>query len=188
MKFLTSISCWLYRLIHPHIWTASLVLFILFLFIVLPHEAQRSSSATGTDASPDTSFFYTPEELYDLAEAYGPDGRAYYISSRFSFDVIWPISYLLFLTCSITLVFRGLETTGWMRLTNLLPFFGFLLDLMENSAASLVMFRFPDTSPAVALLAPWCTLLKWICIAASFAVLAVGAGMHVRRVIVKRSR
>lgn len=188
MKFLNHISRWLYWLINPRIWAASLVVFLLFLFIVLPHEAQRSSLATGTDSSPDTSLFYTPAELYDLAESYGPEGRAYYISSRFSFDIIWPAAYLLFLTSSITLMFRRLETPSWIRLVNLLPFVGFLLDLMENTAASIVMFRFPETSPAAAFLAPWFTLFKWVFIAASFAALVVGAVMLMQKLYAGRSR
>jgi len=49
---------------------------------------------TGTDVSPDTSVFYSAGELYGMAESYGEEGRAYYIYSRFTFDLIWPAAYL----------------------------------------------------------------------------------------------
>lgn len=188
MKLLRSITHWLDYLVTPRIWAASLVIFLMFMIVILPHEAQRSALATGSDSSPDTSLFYTPEDLYDMADTYGSEGRAYYISSRFSFDIIWPIAYLLFLTCSITLVFRNLGTALWIRLVYLLPLLGFCFDLLENSAASVVMFRYPDVSPVAAFLAPWFTLFKWVSIAASFAGLAIGTGVLIRKALSNRSR
>ncbi len=159
----------------------STLIFLVFLLFVLPAQSAQTDHA----ASPDTSFFYTADDLYQMAEAYGENGRAAYIRARYSFDVIWPLAYTLFL----------ITATGWLagkifqpgsnwRMLTLVPLLGLLLDYLENISAVLVMARYPTRTPIVALLTPVFTLLKWLLVYASFAipvVLLVLLGMRAVR-------
>lgn len=181
MKLPVKLSSWCYRVVALPVVIAAVVVFAFFIMVVLPQMAGQLSASSGVDISPDTSFIYTARDLYAMAEAYGLEGRAYYIYSRFTFDLIWPAAYLFFLAATITYLFRFLPGKSPWRLVNLLPFAGTLFDLFENSAASLVMFRYPVETAVLAHLAPLFTFLKWLFIALSFVVLVAGLVFKVAR-------
>jgi len=81
---------------------AALVIFLLFTALVLPQQATKAAQKTGSADSPDTSFFYAPDDLYRMAEAYGESGRQAYIRARFTFDLAWPLVYTLFLATAMS--------------------------------------------------------------------------------------
>jgi membrane-anchored glycerophosphoryl diester phosphodiesterase (GDPDase) len=56
--------------------------------------------------SVDLSLWYTSDEVYEMAEAYGEEGRQAYIQAWLTFDVIWPIIYMVFLSISISYLFK----------------------------------------------------------------------------------
>ncbi len=182
MKKLYRLSDWLYRLLaNPYALITSTAIFALFLTVVLPVMAGRLAAITGADISPDTSFIYNSEALYRMAETFGPEGRAYYIFSRFTFDIAWPIAYLLFLTTVVSFLFNeNIRFHRW-RFINLIPLAGAIFDLLENSAASLVMYRYPLPTPVVAELTPIFTFLKWILIGLSFALLLLGIFLNLSK-------
>ncbi|MAT41255.1 MAG: hypothetical protein CL609_02860 [Anaerolineaceae bacterium] len=149
----------------------SALIFIVFMIFVLPAQAAKSDAETNNASSPDTSFFYTTDDLYQMAEAYGEMGRAAYIRARFTFDIIWPLVYTLFLTAFTGWAAAKVFIPGspW-RMLNLIPIFGMLLDYLENISAATVMARFPLRTPVVDFLTPVFTLLKWVFVYASFVV------------------
>lgn len=63
-----------------------------------------------------------------------------------------------------------------------------VLDYLENSAASLVMARYPALTPGVVHLAPVFTLAKWIFVTGSFGLLLIGGGVALRRWAMARGR
>lgn len=117
-----------------------------------------------------------------MAEGYGAEGRSYYIKSRYTFDLAWPVVYLFFLVSSITAVFRYFLPDSSWRLVNVLPFVGVIFDFLENTTASIVMYRYPLPSPVIAELAPIFTFLKWSFIGASIIALFVGLSIQSLRV------
>lgn len=150
-----------------------LLVFVLFMIFVLPQQSQKAEAYSG-GTSPDTSYFYSAGDLYQMAEAYGADGRAAYIYARFTFDLVFPLAYLFFLTTSLSwLLVRGLAETSRWRLLNLFPFAGAVFDYLENISTSLVMGRYPDLTPVVDGLAPIFTLMKWFFVNGSFVVLMI---------------
>lgn len=167
------LSNWLQRLSTGWVTLVAMLVFVLFTALVLPGQA--AASPAGADWTPDLSFFYTADELYRLAEAYGEQGRAAYIEQRFTFDLIWPVVYAAFLTTAIGWLFRRVFAPGspW-QLANLAPVLGMLFDYLENISASLVMARYPASTGFVDSLAPIFTMLKWILLGGSFALLFVG--------------
>lgn len=166
MKRLIDLSRWIRRKNKTVYLWASFIIFALFMITVLPNVSETTKNITGTNISPDTSFIYSSQKLYDIAESYGEVGRAYYIRSRFSFDIVWPIVYLFFLTSMITFLFNSS--------LNLIPFIGVLFDFLENLGASYVMFRYPLDTGFIAKVTPMFTLLKWIFIFTSFVLILIG--------------
>lgn len=155
-------------------WVALIAIlgFLIFTATILPNQAAQAEAESGGAPSPDTSLIYRPSELYAMAEAYGPEGRAAYIRARFTFDLVWPVVYGVFLSTTISWLARQAFAEGspW-RLLNLVPVIGVGLDYLENITAALVVGRYPARTPVVDLLAPIFTFTKWIFVGGSFIVL-----------------
>jgi hypothetical protein len=183
------LSIWLHRISTGWVTLAALAIFLLFGALVLPGQAARAEEATGTERSPDTSLFYTPAELYGMAEAYGPEGRSAYIRARFTFDLVFPLVYLFFLVTAVSWVYaRAFAPGSLWRLANLVPVLGALFDYLENISASVVMARYPERTPVIDTLAPVFTFVKWIFVGGSFVVLIVGLVMWGLSAMKARSR
>lgn len=182
-RLLRNLSFNSYRLLNWRMLIPAILIFILFLVLVLPQVAEYSRAVLGSDRSPDTSFIYSTEDLYAMAQGYGTDGRSYYIKLRYTFDLVWPLVYLFFLVTCLTMVFKSLEIRGSWKMVNLLPFGAVIFDLLENTATSIVMYRYPLRTPVFAELAPIFTFLKWSLIGASFIALVVGVWLFICHLI-----
>ncbi|MGD2252321.1 MAG: hypothetical protein PVF70_05325 [Anaerolineales bacterium] len=167
---------------------ASLIIFLVFTAWALPSQAAQAKAVTGDAGSPDMSFYYTAKELYGLAESYGAEGRQAYIRARFTFDLVWPLVYGFFLCIGIGWVFRRAFSPGsvW-QLANLVPILGVVFDYLENVSTSLVMGRYPDPTKIVDSLAAVFTMVKWILVAGSFALLILGIVAGALRWVRRRS-
>jgi len=166
---------WLRRVSTGWVVLAAMLIFSLFTALVLPQQATKAEQETGSADSPDTSFFYTPGDLYRMAESYGEQGRQAYVRARFTFDLVWPLVYTLLLVTAISWVFgRAFAPDSRWQRANLAPLLGAVFDYLENLSTSLVMLRYPAQTAGVDLLAPVFTALKWSLIGASFALLLGG--------------
>lgn len=148
---------------------ASLLVMLLFMVFVLPAQSKEAYRQTGSDRSPDTSFYYSPQELYQMAADYGEEGRQAYITARWTFDLVFPLVYTSFLTIGISWFITRLP--GWSEnwsLANLLPILGGIFDLLENTAATLVMSAFPSNYGVILTAASLFTPIKWILVSAGF--------------------
>jgi hypothetical protein len=147
----------------------SILIFIFFLIVVLPNEQNRSYEMTNETRSPDTSFFYRARDLYEIASSYEEEGRAYYIQSRFSFDIVWPLAYTSFLVFTPLYIFK--KTNKKYQYLIIFSLLAMLFDFLENSFASIVMARYPKLTPGIAHITPLMTMLKWITLSIAFLVL-----------------
>ena len=175
-------SSWLVRRTPGWLALLATVAFLLFTAAVLPQQSARAEQAGGGASSPDTSFFYSPADLVAMADAYGPEGRRAYVQARYTFDVVWPVVYGVFLVSSISWLSRRGFPSGsrWQR-GNLVPLAAVLFDILENLTTSIVMLRFPEPAPIPAMLAPWFTAIKWILVGGSLVLLLVCAGAALLR-------
>ena len=172
---LKKLSHWVHRISYGWVTLFTFVLFILFTAFVLPGQASRVKIVTGIDRSPDTSFFYSANDLYQIAQDYGEQGRAAYIKVRFTFDLVWPLVYMVFLTTAISWIYQQAFKPGSiLQLTNVVPVFGMLFDYLENIAASIVMARYPTPTVVVDQLTPILTFVKWVFVGGSFGLLVIG--------------
>jgi len=180
MRVFKLYSRWLYKVSTGWVTLAGLIIFLLFTIFVLPAQAGGAETISEEAGSPDMSFTYTADSLYEIAEAYGKAGRAAYIRARFTFDLIWPLVYTLFLSTAISWIFvrAKIHESRW-RWVNLAPALGMFFDYTENISTSLVMYRYPDSTDFLATLAPILTAIKWILISGSFALLLLGIGVWI---------
>jgi hypothetical protein len=154
---------------------------VLFMILVLPAQAARSSAEIDSEFSPDTSFFYTADQLYEAVGDYGEEGRKVYIRTRWTFDLIYPLVYMSFLTIGISWFSRYLTIHHrvWSY-ANLIPIAGTFLDYLENITTSLVMGVYPTRILGIAYLAGFFTLSKWFLIVISFLIYFVfGVGAFI---------
>ncbi len=150
----------------------TLALFVIYLALILPAEATRSDQVIGSAPSPDTSLYYSKAELYQIAETYGQEGRLYYVDSRITFDILWPLVYTFFLINAISWILnKTILEDSKLRLLNLVPLAGILFDYLENIASMVVMFRYPTPTDILASLAGIFTSLKWVFLGGSFLIL-----------------
>ena len=83
---------------------------------------------------------------------------------------------------------RAFSAKSGLQLTNILPILGVLFDYLENLSTSLVLARYPDSTPVIDWLAPTFTMLKWLFVGGSFVLLIFGVLMAIfRRVSAKSS-
>ncbi len=155
---------------------ASTVIFFAFTATALPAQARKAETYAAGGPTPDTSLFYSASDLYGWANAFGADGRAEYVQARYTFDLIWPLVYTFLLVAVITwLLGRFLEPGQKWRRLNLVPFLPLLFDYAENLSASIVIARYPATTPFLADLVSVFTTAKWVTLAASFVLLVLVA-------------
>ena len=152
-----------------------LLIFGLFIGFVLPQQADRAEAVSQGAGSPDMSYFYSRADLYNMAETYGAEGRAAYVRARFTFDLVFPLTYLFFLATSISwMMLRAVpDANSRWRYLNLFPVFGALFDYLENISASVVMLNYPQHTPILDSLTPVFSLVKWFFVNGSFVVLAL---------------
>jgi hypothetical protein len=156
--------------------------FMLFMILVLPGQAAKAEVVSAGEGSPDTSFWYTSSDLYRFAEAYGETGRDAYVRARWTFDLIYPLVYTIFLITSLSWLFAYASPpdSTWRSL-NMVPFLGMIFDYLENTATSVVMARYPQLTPLAAYAAPLLTLAKWVFVLWSFLCLIIGLIMAVQK-------
>ncbi|HNR02613.1 MAG TPA: hypothetical protein PKK59_08770 [Anaerolineaceae bacterium] len=171
---MAQLSRFLYRISRGWVALAALIIFIVFSLLTLPGQNALAEEYSQGMGSPDTSLFYKGTDLYRMAEMYGQEGRAAYLRARWTFDLAFPFVYTFFLAAAISWSLNRVLPQGsrW-RLLNLVPVAAMVLDFLENTAASLVMARYPVNCPPGELLAPLFTPLKWLFVGGSFATLTV---------------
>ncbi|MBN2046063.1 MAG: hypothetical protein JW757_13655 [Anaerolineales bacterium] len=171
---MNALSVWLSRISKGWLTLTFTILMTAFMIWVLPDQSARAEAYSGDVGSPDTSFFYRPQKLFQIAEAYGEAGRQAYVRARFTFDLIFPLVYGGFLISTISWFLNRFTTTeNRLRLLNLVPLVGVLFDFLENIAASVVIGAYPLRLELAALLASAFTLMKWLFVNGSFIVLLV---------------
>lgn len=169
-----NLSDWITQKSTSLVTVSTLILFIVFTVTVLPTQSEQAKIQSG-DTSPDMSFFFTLEELYNIAESYGEEGRVAYVKARFTFDLVWPIVYTLFLASGISWLYsNSFSTDSMIQRANLVPVIGMFLDYIENITASIVMLRYPARTSMVDIATVIVTPFKWVFVGGSFLALMIG--------------
>ncbi len=157
---------------------SSTIIFLIFAGTVLPDQARKAEEYSAEIGSPDLSLFYSPTDLYQMAEEYGLSGRQAYIRARFTFDLLFPMIYGAFLLfTSAWSLGRTTDENNHKRLLIFIPVWAVLFDLLENTFAAVVISRYPQPSGIIAVLAPFFTFFKWLFVGGGFA-LSIALGLR----------
>lgn len=156
------------------------IVFFVFMVTVLPYMASLTESMTHTAFSPDTATVYTPERFYESMALYGDAGRDFYILSRWTFDIAWPIVYAGFFISVIAHLSSGL-TRKWRTVAFPLPLLAVAFDLLENTLATANVGLYPRRSLFLLRLMQGASILKWGCILLTVSVIVVLSVCHIQR-------
>jgi hypothetical protein len=168
------LSNFFYKLSTGWLVLAIFLVFLLFLIFVMPVFSEKAAQYSNGMVSPDTSLFYSGEDLYRMAQGYGQAGRQSFVDIRWTLDLLFPFVYTAFFIITTSWFLRRIVPfTSKLRVLNLVPLAAFVFDLLENSATSLVMIRYPSTSPLAQALAPVFTPIKWFAVVGSFFLLLI---------------
>jgi hypothetical protein len=148
---------------------------LLFNLVILPgQQAQLRVASGGTDPI-DAQLFYTPEKAYSMVASYGEAGRAAYRTFELTGDILYPVMYTRLFSLLITWFFsKGFAANSAMQKLNIVPLGGWLFDLCENLSIATMLSLYPSTPTRLAWMGSIFTLLKWLFIAASSALVATG--------------
>lgn len=150
------------------------VLFIFFLVLILPNSSQKSSDLLGDAKLPDTSLFYSGQEIYQTAGTIGEEGRAFYVRQRITYDFIWPLVYAWFLYSCLHLVFQNSNQEVLINSIRWLPIIGLGFDYAENAFAIIIMLFYPTQLVFAEKWLPIISLIKWSAIATAFILIVTG--------------
>jgi hypothetical protein len=162
-----------YKKISAKVFIASIIILVLFVSIANPLVSKYMDEVTDGAPSPDTFLGYNTSELFEMAHDYGQEGRDAYVLMRFTFDLVFPAIYLFFLVSAITRLLDKMPSGSKLRLLNMLPFLAVIFDLLENIMTATVMGMYPKEAVFAASIAPYASVIKWVLVGASFALVGV---------------
>jgi len=143
------------------------IVFVLFTAIALPYVSALTTRVIGVAESPDTSFAFSASHIMGIVESYGIDGRLFYVLMRWTFDVVWPLIYTLFLGSAIAYLARRSHCRFGYKLL-FVVLLAVFFDVFENINATIIMLLFPTEAIIFVFLLMIASLLKWIFIGISF--------------------
>ncbi len=154
---------------------------VFFNTIILPNQQAKIEAASGGTGPIDLKLFYTPDQVYSMAASYGEEGRASYRAFELTGDIIYPIVYTLFFALFLTWLFqRGFPSDSKMQKLNVVPFGGWLFDLLENLGIVAMLSVYPSTPAALAWLAAIFTFIKWLFAGATLILILIGFVMALK--------
>lgn len=166
---------------------AGLVIFIVFSTLTLPVQSAQTDVYSHGLGGPDTSLFYNSKMIYEMAEAYGAEGRAAFLKARWTFDLAFPLVFTFFFITTISwLSNRNFKPGSPWLMCNVFPLLGMFFDYLENTATSLVMTAYPAHIWWGESLAPIFTPVKWFFVGTSLVLLLIGLGLRVFKSVTKR--
>jgi hypothetical protein len=120
-------------------------------------------------------FWYTPQVLQTLVDAWGPDGRATYLTVLWPSDLGFLVSYgALLSAATLYLLKKATPARIWWYLLVLVPLGTAACDFLENVAVALAVLFPTDGASIVGWPAAVFTAGKWVGTGLSAAVLVLG--------------
>jgi hypothetical protein len=136
----------------------------------------------------DVAFLYTPDDAYEVLAAYGPAGRHYYSTVLAPIDFFTPILMNLFLSTTITMVFRhAVPANDPRHKLNLLPVIAMAGDYLENLAIVGLILAYPTRIDLLAVAASFFTAIKFMFTFASLGSILYGLALRLRRAVLSTS-
>jgi hypothetical protein len=153
-----------------------MVVFMVLSIAVFPPVIRRLNTLAGQELGLiDAQFSYSPQQVYQMEAAYGPEGRPLYILTTLIADTLFPLDYALLMGIFIVLTYRvAFPAFGLVRTLVWLPVVTALMDLLENTGIMLLLATFPQQVSLLAQATSFFTSLKWIFLSLSLVLVVAG--------------
>ena len=120
---------------------------------------------SGGKTIPDINLFQTVDNISETLNAYGAQGRVYYLRYQFR-DFIYPLVYGLLLMGLIYRMIKPRSINFWV----FLPWIAVGFDFIENYYLRVIVYDYPEIYSTKVAIASWATSLKWFFILSSLVV------------------
>lgn len=159
---------------------AFLVVFGLFVvFNSTPWGITHLKTLSGGKGLLDTLFWYTPTQAFDVVQAWGGEGRAYYLTRLLPLDTLFLLAYTSFLVLLMLYLLKKVNPASpWLYFLPLSALAGGGCDLLENGLLSLQVLLFPTPWMPLFWPAAVITAGKWILVAVSAGCVLLLVGSH----------
>ena len=111
---------------------------------------------------PDLNIVHTKDGLLEMFDAWGPQGRLYYVRYQYR-DFIYPMIYSALMTGTLVRLIRPVSFNLWV----VIPSFAMIFDFMENYYLRVLVYDYPNLIPHNISMATLFSSLKWTFIAFS---------------------
>ncbi len=129
----------------------------------------------------DLQFAYTPQVAYESISSYSDVIRKKYIIGEMTVDIIYPFFYTLFLSFSIFLIYRNKKNNNSLAIQfALVPYIILVSDLLENTGIVTMLSKYPQELISVAWGTSYFSTLKWVTVAFSLLLIAIGLLINLR--------
>lgn len=139
----------------------SLILWVVFLVLIQgkPFGIATLQEITGGATILDMTFTTSPQQVYSVLDALGEAGRAFDLTRIVPLDLVFPATYMLFLSVGISWVLaRGFQRDSPWFLLNLAPVIAGTADYCENAGIITLLLTYPARLDPVA----WCTSMMYV--------------------------
>jgi hypothetical protein len=178
------ISDLIYRITNPVTVLVITLIFCLYVFYILPNSADVDRIVGESLLFPLFKFLvYAPTDFYGQLDAYGPEGRAEFVSYRIINATLWLLTLGAFLALSTSALLRYALARGSSQLKlNLIAPLPSLFDFLENQLQNVLVMLYPDRYDGLAVLAATFTAIKWVTLLLAFLILlyAIGRALNAR--------
>ena len=158
---MNGINAFLNKISNIPVLLIACILFVTFIVYFLPRMKADTEVYSRGVGSVGLSFFPQPDRVYEMAEAYGEEGRRAYIKVWLTIDIMWPLVYsvLFLVSINLSLGYAHGEKGSRLCAAALLPL---VLDWFENIMAVIIMSNYPLRMETLAWGMAVTTCLKWI--------------------------
>jgi hypothetical protein len=152
-----------------------LVIFIFFNAVVLSWAGGRIEAISSGVGPIDLLFSYTPDQAYEMVEAYGEEGRSFYAAIELTADVIYPlVIFLLFGSLLAYFTSRAFPADSPVQKFVALPVLGLVTDYLENIGIVSALLTYPSRLDTLVQFANVFTMLKWLSAGLTILLIVVG--------------
>ena len=154
-----------------------------------PFGILQLQEITGGPTTLDMTFTLGPDQVYATLEALGEAGRAFDLTHVVPLDLVFPLSYALFLAVAIAYFLQRFLPAGspWMLL-NLAPVVAAAADYGENAGVITLLLTYPARLDAVAWWTSIMYVVKFAFSALSWVTLLAAVGIGIVVVVMSRLR
>lgn len=139
-----------------------LLVFVITHMFPVPWGAKEVSRQLGDLPIFDRSPVFSGKEVYNRVAKFSVEGIRSYMRFTYTVDVLFPLSFFLFLSTLSRFAFQritGTESTGkWLKR---LPGLWLVADLLENAIVYTLLSRFPERHEVVAGSLGFVTVMKY---------------------------